>query len=142
MSWIFWLVIGGGLIVAEMVTLTFYLLWLGIGALMACLTSLIFPDALLLQVIVGCAAALILTFFTKPLTRKVRNSKGFRDAVDDLVGKQGLVVEEIGVHSMGVVKVGSETWSAKANLPLAVGEQVIVIHRGSAILEVEKWGGM
>jgi membrane protein implicated in regulation of membrane protease activity len=142
MAWAFWLAVGAVLIVAEMFTLTFYLLWLGIGALAAFAVALLFPEGYVLQILTGSTIALLLTFYTKPLTRKVRNSRGFRDAIDDLVGKQGIVVEAIDKGTTGIVRVGNETWSAKSDVPIAQGEQVIVVNRGSTVLEVQKWGGL
>ncbi|WP_141505238.1 NfeD family protein [Paenibacillus luteus] len=140
--WVIWLIAAGVLVIVEMLTLTFYLLWLAIGAVFAAIIDFIFPGGLVLEVIVGCAVALILTIFTKPLTRRVRASRGFKDAVDELVGKQGIVLENVSSDAPGIVKVGNETWSALSNEHLAKGETVIVVSRGSAVLQVEKWGGI
>lgn len=136
-----WLIVAGILIVAEMLTLTFYLLWLGIGALAAAIVDFIVPGAWLAEVIVGGAVALVLTAYTKPLTRRFQKSKGFKDAVDELVGMTGTVVEDISADAPGVVKVGSEVWSAEADEPIGKGETVVVVNRGSAMLQVTKWGG-
>lgn len=137
--WLIWLIAAGVLIVVEMLTLTFYLLWLGLGALAATVVAVIAPDAILLQVILGSIVALVLTLFTKPLTRRFHGSKGFKDAVDEMVGLQGTVVEDIHPDAPGIVKVGSETWSAKSEEQISKGETVIVVHRGSAFLQVNKW---
>ncbi|MEK3882858.1 NfeD family protein [Paenibacillus sp. PL2-23] len=139
--WLIWLIVAGVLIVVEMLTLTFYLLWLGIGALAAALVDVIFPDAVLLEVIVGCLVALLLTIFTKPLTRRIQTGRGFKDAGLELVGMRGTIVEDVSPDAPGVVKVGSETWSAKSNEVIRQGESVIVVSRGSAFLEVNKWEG-
>lgn len=139
--WLIWLIIAGVLIVVEMLTLTFYLLWLGVGALAAAIVDVIYPGALLLEVIVGCIVALLLTVFTKPLTRRFQVGKGFRDAVDELIGRQGTVLEPIDPDTPGIVKIGSETWSAKSTESISKGETIIVVSRGSAFLQVNKWGG-
>ncbi|PYI54226.1 NfeD family protein [Paenibacillus flagellatus] len=139
--WALWLIAAGVLVVVEMLTLTFYLLWFGLGALAAAIVAWLMPDAFALQALVGCAVVALLTVFTKPITRRFRPSRGYRDAVDDLVGKQGIVVEEVADGKPGIVKVGSETWSATSNERLVKGEAVIVVRRGSAVLEVQKWGG-
>lgn len=139
--WVIWLILAGILVVVEMLTLTFYLLWLGIGALVAAVVALLWPGNLALEVVAGCATVIILTLFTKPLTRRLHASRGFRDTVDELVGKQGLVMEDVGTDLQGIVKVGNETWSALSDEPLVKGESVIVVSRGSAVLLVKKWGG-
>lgn len=138
-GWAIWLIIAGVLIIFEIVTLTFYLLWLGIGAAVAGLIALIAPDSFVLQALVGGATALVLTIFTKPLTRKVRHSKGFKDAIDDMVGKPGVLLEDLVQGRPGIVKVGSQTWSAIAQQSLHKNDKVKVVRRGTAVLEVEKW---
>ncbi|WP_198041910.1 NfeD family protein [Paenibacillus larvae] len=65
--WIIWLVIGIILIVAEMATLTFYLLWLGIGSLAASLAALIVPGHVLIQILVGAWLLVSLLFSPSPL---------------------------------------------------------------------------
>lgn len=139
--WVIWLILAGILIVIEMLTLTFYLLWLGIGALVAAIIDLFWPGAFVLELVVGCVVVLVLTIFTGPITRRFHSSKGYKDVVDELVGKQGTVLEEIAADTPGIVKVGNETWSAVSNVRLQKGEAVIVLSRGSAVLLVEKWGG-
>lgn len=140
--WAIWLVIGIILFVIEMLTLTFYLLWIGIGAIAAGLIALVVPDLFFVQVVVGCLVALVLTFFTKPLTRFMRKSKGFTDVIDDLVGKQGVVIEDIEIGKNGIVKLGNETWSATSYQPIQKGDVVIVTQRGTTVLEVQKWEGV
>ncbi|MNI11076.1 Inner membrane protein YbbJ [compost metagenome] len=140
--WAIWLIIAGVLLVVEMLTFTFYLLWLGIGALVAGVVAWIVPDSLILQLLAGSIAALILTIFTKKITKRFRSSKGFTDIIDELVGKQGIVLEEIGLGVNGAVKVGNETWTAASNEHLQKGELVVVVAKSSTILEVHRWGGM
>ena len=125
-----------------MLTLTFYLLWIGVGAAAAALVAAIAPGAFVLQVLAGCFVAVLLTLFTKPLTRRLRASRGYRDAIDDLIGRRGIVLEEIDEGKNGIVKIGNETWSAQSNERLRKNDEVIVVGRGSAILEVQKWGGI
>ncbi|MDU7474195.1 MAG: NfeD family protein [Paenibacillus macerans] len=137
--WAIWLIAAGALLVFEMMTLTFYLLWLCIGALVAEIVAWIAPEAYVLQVVAGCLVALGLTIFTKPLSRKFRASKGFKDVGTELVGKQGIVVEPIEEGQYGIVKVGGDTWSAKSAVPIGRDERVRVLKRSSTIIEVERW---
>ena len=134
--WTIWLVVAGVLFILEMVTLTFYLLWCGIGAVVAAIVAWLYPDAFVAQMAVGGVVVLLLTVYTKPITRRFRQSKGFKDAVDELVGKEGVVLEPISDDKPGIVKVGSETWSAVSDQSLEKGEIVVVVRRGSAFLEV------
>ncbi|WP_068613729.1 NfeD family protein [Paenibacillus tuaregi] len=140
-AWVFWLIAAGILFVVEMMTLTFYLLWLSLGAAAAMLVSIVTPDNILLQVIVGCAVALVLTVFTKPLAKRFRTSRGFQDTGTELVGKKGIVIEPIDKGQYGIVKIGGDTWSAVSDQFIGLNEQVIVVKRGNAIIEVERWEG-
>lgn len=140
-AWLIWIIIGVVLLIAEMATFTFYLLWLGIGAFAGALVAVFAPEAWLLQLIVGGAVAIVLTFTTKPLTGRFQGKQGFKDAIDDLVGKQGEVMEDIGVSTIGIVRIGTETWSATADEPIAKGEKVRIERRGTAVVHVSKWKG-
>jgi inner membrane protein len=140
--WAIWLIIAGILIIAEMLTFTFYLLWLGIGALAAAAVAWFVPESIVLQILAGSITALALTFFTKSLTRRLRMSKGFKDPIDEMIGKEGIVIEEIVSGKLGIVKVGNEIWSASSKEYLPKDEVIIVVARGTAIVEVQKRGGI
>ncbi|MCD9026566.1 NfeD family protein [Cohnella silvisoli] len=139
--WAIWLIVGGVLLIAEMLTLTFYLLWLGVGAVIAAAVALFVPEWYTAQALSGGLAALVLTVFTKPLTRRFRESRGYRDVIQELVGKQGVVVEPIAPGRPGIVKVGNELWSATSIEVLRESDCIRVISRGTTVLEVQKWGG-
>lgn len=136
--WMVWLIAAGVLFVAEMITLTFYLLWLSVGALSAGLVAFIFPEAIVFQVVFGSLVALGLTLFSKPLVAKFRSSRGFKDIGTDIVGRQGVVVEPIEPGRFGQVKVGGDTWSASSTVSLGKDEVVRVVKRGTTIIEVER----
>ena len=74
-AWVIWFIIAGILFIAEMLSITFYMLWLGIGAVVGGLIALFVPDALLLQVIVGGIVSLTLTFFTKRISKTFEKQK-------------------------------------------------------------------
>lgn len=136
--WLLWVIAGVVLIIAEMTTFSFYLLWLGIGAFVAALTSL-FTENWLWQILAGGAVALVLSFSTRALTRNLRhNIKGFSDPHEQIVGQTGIVRETISPDRIGQVRVGNETWSATSTEAIEVGETVTVTQRNSTILQVQK----
>jgi membrane protein implicated in regulation of membrane protease activity len=139
--WVIWLILAGILVVVEMLTLTFYLLWLAIGAAVAAVIDWIWPGSFVLQLVAACIIVLVLTVFTGPIARRFHSSRGYKDVVDELVGKQGIVLERVAAETPGIVKVGNETWSAVSAETLEKGDAVVVVSRGSAVLQVEKWGG-
>ncbi|MGW6189917.1 NfeD family protein [Bacillus cereus] len=137
-GWVIWFIIAGILFIAEMLSITFYMLWLGIGAVVGGLIALFAPDALFLQVAVGAIVSLTLTFFTKRISKNFREAKGFTDTVDKLVGKKGIVMQTITSEVNGIVKVDGDTWTAISDTPIDAGEKVVVIQRHSTILQVKK----
>lgn len=138
MCWEFWFVLAGIFLLAELLSLHFYFLWLSIGSIVGCLISFIVPDVLVLQVIVGVFTSIILTILTKSITTHFQKSKGFTSTVDKLIGKTGMVVQDISHAGQGIVKVGGETWTARSKMSIRVGQKVIVMNRKSTVLYVEE----
>ena len=131
--WYIWLIIAGVFFVAEIITVGFFIFWLGIGALIAMLVSL-FTSNLIIQTSVFVISSAILIFFTRPLVNKfVNRSSTVNTNFYSLIGKTGLVIEDISsTLGTGQVKVAGEVWSAKT-------ETDDIIEKGTKvkILEVE-----
>lgn len=136
--WVVWFIIAGILLIAEMLTVTFYLLWLGIGAIVGGVIALIAPNALFLQVIIASIVSLVLTVLTKRLSKNFREVKGYTDTVDQLVGKTGIITQAITESENGIVKIDGDTWTANSHEPISEGEQVVVVKRSSTIVHVER----
>ena len=110
-----WLAIGVALAVGEMV-LTPGVFFLGLLALAAVAAALV--DALgggvvpqLATFVGGSLASLALL---RPIARRhVRVPAALRTGTDALAGSAALVVERVDAHG-GRVKIGGETWSARA----------------------------
>lgn len=137
-GWVIWFVIAGLLFIAEMLTVTFYLLWLGIGAVVGGLIGLFVPNSLLLQVVIASVVSLSLTFFTKRISKNFREAKGYTDAVDQLVGKKGIVLQAITNGVNGIVKIEGDMWTAVSDEPILEGENVIVVKRSSTVVHVKR----
>ncbi|WP_207435699.1 NfeD family protein [Sabulibacter ruber] len=134
--WWFWLIAGILLLVAEMVTGTFYLLWLGISAMVAASLAYFFPDNYWLPPLAASISGFLLILLTKPLAARARQVKGYTDPVLQLTNKQGEVLEPISSTRLGIVRVGTEVWSASAQEDLAPGQRVLVINQSSTVLQV------
>ncbi|MDQ3665273.1 MAG: NfeD family protein [Acidobacteriota bacterium] len=130
--WILWCVLGLALIVAEVFTSGFVLLWFGIGALAAAFASLVGLDSLGLQFLIFATVSTGLTvasrtIFVNYFTRQEPGNE-LRMGVDALPGKIGTVVSSSrGALNEGAVKVFGSTWTAypaAGELPLEAGERV------------------
>lgn len=114
--WVFWLIAAGVFFIIEMATIGFLVFWLGIGALLAMLTSFI-TDSILIQVIVFVVTSTILLIFTRPLVNKfIKVPKETVTNAYSIIGKKAIVVKEINnIEGDGQIKVDGEVWSAKSN---------------------------
>lgn len=132
--WILWCILGAVLIVAEIFTSGFVLLWFGIGALAAGLAGAIGIDSLLVQFLIFAFVSVGLTAASRTIFVKYfsRESTGdsLRTGVDSLPGKIGTVVSSSrGAMQEGAVKVFGSTWTAYPALgesALEAGERVRV----------------
>ena len=132
--WILWCVLGLALIVAEVFTTGFVLLWFGIGALAAAFAGLIGINSLAIQfaifiLVSGGLTAASRTIFVNYFSRE-KTGNALRSGAEALPGKIGTVVSSSrGALHEGAVKVYGSTWTAypaAGELPLEAGERVQV----------------
>ncbi|MEK6282233.1 MAG: NfeD family protein [Acidobacteriota bacterium] len=132
--WILWCILGAVLIVAEMFTSGFVLLWFGIGALVAGFAGLVGIDSLIVQFLIFATVSVGLTaasrtIFVKYFSRETTGDS-LRTGVDSLPGKIGTVVSSSrGAMQEGAVKVFGSTWTAypaAGESALEAGERVCV----------------
>lgn len=139
-AWILWLVLGVGLIVAEIFTLGFVLFWFGIGALAAALAGFLGAGAgwqfLVFFVVSIALTAMSRTIFAKYLPSS--EADALKSGVDALPGQVGTVTTASkGALQEGAVKVFGSTWTAfpdDGETDLVEGEKVEVVRvKGSSI---------
>jgi len=140
-AWILWVLLGVILIVAEIFTSGFVLLWFGAGAIAAALAALVgggYPFQFLIFFVVSIAlTAASRTIFTKYLVRETENGR-YKSGAESLPGQVGTVVTSSqGALSEGAVKVYGSTWTAypaEGEEPLEAGSRVVVESvRGASI---------
>jgi membrane protein implicated in regulation of membrane protease activity len=147
--WIFWVILGLVLIVAEIFTSGFVLLWFGIGALAAALLGMIGIDSIALQFMVFAIVSSALTaasrtIFVNYFSRE-KSGQSLKSGVDALPGKIGTVVSSSrGALQEGAVKVFGSTWTAypaPGEPPLEAGERVCVESIEGASIYVKRIEG-
>ncbi len=140
LAWILWVILGVGLIIAEIFTLGFVLFWFGIGAFVAALIGFLgfgFGWQFLVFALVSVAlTAMSRTIFSNYFSHTDENS--IKTGVDSLPGKIGTVsTASRGSLHEGAVKVFGSTWTAfpiDEATPLLEGEKVEVVKvKGSSI---------
>ena len=148
--WIFWTILGAILIVAEIFTTGFVLLWFGIGALVAGLAGLLGVTSVPLQFLIFAIVSIALTaasrtIFVNYFSRE-RTGGDLKTGADALPGKIGTVVTSSrGALHEGAVKVFGSTWTAypaDGEEPLEAGDRVEVDRVQGASIYVRKVGGV
>ena len=111
--WQFWLIAAGVFLVLEMFTMGFLVFWLGIGCLLAALTSLI-TNSILIQTAVFVLSSGLLIFATKPLVKKFTEKDNKKTNVYSLVGRKAIVTKDIEwATGEGQIKFDGQVWSAR-----------------------------
>lgn len=114
--WVFWLIAAGIFFIIEMATIGFLVFWLGIGAILAMVTSFI-TDSILIQSLVFVITSTLLLIFTRPLVDKfIKVPKEIKTNAYSIIGKKGIVISKINnIEGTGQIKIGGEVWSAKSS---------------------------
>ncbi|KZX14904.1 hypothetical protein MBCUT_18570 [Methanobrevibacter cuticularis] len=134
----FWLVIAVIFILGELLTSTFFLISIGVGAGLAGLTNYLGFDPLT-QLIVFIIVSIIVIIASRPIANHLtKNSPSKKSNSDRLIGEDAIVIEEIKIDSMGMVKLLGDTWKAIADENIPVGETVIVEKIDGVKLRVKK----
>jgi membrane protein implicated in regulation of membrane protease activity len=147
--WVLWFILGAILIVAEIFTTGFVLLWFGIGALVAAVAGLIGIDSLIIQFLIFAGISISLTAASRTIFinyfSREKSGQSLRSGVDALPGKIGTVVSSSkGALHEGAVKVFGSTWTAypaPGEPPLEAGERVCVDSVEGASIYVKRVGG-
>jgi len=139
-AWILWLVLGVGLIIAEIFTLGFVLFWFGIGALAAAIVGFL-GLGLGWQFAAFAFVSITLTAMSRTIfARYLPHNEGtaMKSGIDSLPGKIGTVsTGSKGALNEAAVKVFGSTWTAfpvDGEAILKEGEKVEVVEvKGSSI---------
>ena len=113
--WTIWLIIAGIFFVGEIMTVGFLLFWFGFGSLVAMIVSF-FTSNIIIQTSVFLVVSVLLLLITKPFVKKFVDKKPtvITNAYN-IIGKKAIVLEDIDpIKSKGLVKIGTETWSAES----------------------------
>jgi len=146
--WIFWTVLGAILIIAEIFTTGFVLLWFGIGALAAALAAFIGVSSITAQFLIFAIVSIGLTaasrtIFVNYFSRE-KAGGDLKSGVEALPGQIGTVVSSSrGALHEGAVKVYGSTWTAfpiEGEEPLEAGDRVVVERVQGASIYVRRVG--
>ena len=147
-AWILWTILGIVLIIAEIFTPGFVLLWFGVGALAAALAGFLglglAPQFLIFILLSSALTALSRTIFVNYFSHPEEGGAGLRVGADALPGQVGTVVSSSsGALQEGAVKVFGSVWTAypaEGEPPLEAGDRVVVESLRGASIYVRRVG--
>jgi membrane protein implicated in regulation of membrane protease activity len=148
-SWILWAVLGVILVIAEVFTPGFVLLWFGIGALAAAIAAFLgvglATQFILFIVISSALTALSRTIFVNYFAGR-DEADGLKSGAARLPGEVGTVVSSSqGALHEGAVKVFGSVWTAypaEGEPPLEAGDRVVVESLRGASIYVRRAGAI
>ena len=140
--WSFWIILGVGFLAAELLTMSTTCLYVGTGALVAMVASLLGGDWAVSLVTFVAFTALLYASTYRWRNRLVKalhkGAEHTATGMDALIGRTGTVIAAPDCLRM---RIDGDVWqvrAAKHGAPLLPGEEVRVIGYDSIILTVEK----
>lgn len=133
----FWTIAIVVFVVLEVFTLGLTSIWFAVGAVLALIAALlglnIFVQSALF--IIGTGISL---YYSRPIALKYFKIGSHKTNVDEMVGKKGLVEKDVLFNQNGLVNIGGQIWSAKADADIRVGERIEVVAVEGVKLKVKK----
>ena len=125
--WLFWLFIGLVCLITEMTLGTFFVFCLAIGAFLTVIFSLL-SCPFWFQIVAFAVLSVVSIFFVRPvMIRFLHKEHNERlSNVDALIGRVGVVIEDIKGESNGYVKIDGDEWRAVTADGTAIERGVIV----------------
>jgi len=135
--WI-WLGIIILLSVLEASTVSLVSIWFIISAIVSLFLS-IFSVDFVICFAVFVLLGLILMITTRKSMTKLLKVKKENTNIDRIIGKKGVVTEDITRNTIGEVKIDGKCWSAYSDSELPKGTYVKILKIDSVKLNVTKW---
>lgn len=132
-----WLVIFVVLLIVELFTVNLVSIWFAVGALAAGLVAY-FIENMMIQIAVFIIVSTISLLLTNKFVEKLRNGKIVPTNLDRVIGKIGIVTEEITKLEPGEVKVDGKRWSAISTKKIKVGRKVEILSIDGVKLHVKE----
>jgi inner membrane protein len=140
--WWHWIGLGLILIALEMFVSTFFILWLGLGALTTGLVSALLPMPFAVQVLLWTVtSALMVAAWLKYFKTPDRTHAG--QAKEGVLGISGLMTRPVTETAEGEILfqrpvLGADRWPVVADAPIAAGERARIVDVLGQTLKVSK----
>lgn len=134
----FWVIIAIVAIICELISLSFFLLSIGLGAIAAAILNYYNYDPIQ-QLIAFIIVTIIFVVLSRPLSRKLtKNSSSKKANTDRFIGKVGIAIEDITPEKSGRIKIYGEEWRAVSDDEIHKEDEVKVVAVSGVKLIIEK----
>jgi len=121
-----WMIAGLVLLILEIFVGSFFLMWIGAGALLTALAALLFTQAWVQWLVFAIVSAILLVV-SRPFVRSIHARVTVPSNVDSLIGQQAVVLQEINDQAnTGRVRIRSDEWRARSDSVIEADSRVIV----------------
>ena len=122
--WWLWMVLAAVFIIGEIFTGGFFVLWFGVGALLAGVAAMLGLGAAW-QWAIFVVASGVLVIVSRRFAQAVTDEQPPGVGADRTVGRQGVVLEEIdNIRDSGRVRIGKEEWRAQSEAGEKIAENI------------------
>lgn len=136
---VIWLIVAVCFGLIEAVTIAIISVWFVIGAVASFFVSLLFPESIVLQIIIFILFSLLSLVFIRPVAKKYVDKYTRGGNINSKVNKTGVVIQDIKKAEKGRVKIGDVEWVAVSNgEDISKGTKIRVTNVDGNTLSVEK----
>ena len=132
-----WMIVFIGLIVIELATVNLVTIWFAIGALASFILSF-WVNSVFWQIGLFIVVSSISLLCTRKIVEKIKGKDIEPTNLDRVIGKIGVVTEEITKLEPGEVKVDGKKWSATSTKKIKVDSKVEILAIDGVKLKVKE----
>jgi membrane protein implicated in regulation of membrane protease activity len=92
-------------------------------------------------VVITSVICIVYIILGRKYIHRLMLTKKSKTNIDSIIGKRGLVLRGINKNDDGIVKIGNEQWSARADIGVHKGEEIVVTGISGVTLLVQKANG-
>ncbi|HTC21591.1 MAG TPA: NfeD family protein [bacterium] len=136
---VWWIATAVVLFILELMTASFFFLWIGAGAVLTALLS-VFVETAWIEYATFAGSSILLVALSRRWAPRLSGKSGRAANVDALIGQTAIVTKvEKSQPSQGYVKVNGEAWKAQSvnQEPLKLNEELSVVEVRGNILMVK-----
>lgn len=136
-TWLWlWIAVAFGII--EALTLGIVSIWFALGAIVAMLFAFV-VDSFFIQLVVFSCASLILVATTRKVAVEKLKIGQYKTNIDELIGKECVVIKPISAYEAGEVKVEGKIWRAISESKQSyAGQDVAIVLRIEGVTIIVK----